>query len=45
MASVACTNPECDANGTPIDNPFGFPADVIVCGVCGGPVTEEETGE
>jgi len=40
MAQVECTNEDCPTHGTPIDNPFDFPADSVVCGTCGRPVSE-----
>lgn len=47
MASIICTNPECDQADVPKDNPMGFPSDDVVCGACGQPITEtvETQGE
>lgn len=40
---VACTNAECSEFNVAKSNPGGFPATMILCGGCGGPV--EEVGD
>lgn len=42
MADVSCPNDECSEHGVPKSNPGGYPAEMIHCGACGGPVEEVE---
>jgi len=45
MADVVCTNSECSEFDVPKDNPLDYPAEAIVCGACGQPVSEATAPE